>query len=43
LRNESLDDAHKLPALGVLAAELADVLETALARFTVLVAAEHVG
>ena len=38
LRDESLDDAASLPAPGVLAAEIVEELEAALAQFTELAA-----
>ncbi len=38
LRDESLDDASDLPAPGILAAEIVEELEAALAQFTELAA-----
>jgi type I restriction enzyme M protein len=38
LRDESLEDSHDLPAPGVLAAEIVEELEAALAQFTELAA-----
>ncbi len=43
LRDESLDDASTLPAPGVLAAEIVEELEAALAQFTELAASLPVG